>query len=106
MRGALRSGLALALAMLIFALPLVPAARAEAGGSPTTLENAGLKRTNQVLAILIALLKLVDEISSLPDATPPPPMPPPPIGTGHPGPGPLPSYAPDDPSVALTVAGG
>lgn len=102
----MRSGLALGLAMLILAFPLVPAARAATGGSPTTLENAGLKRTNQVLAILIALLKLVDEISSLPDATPPPPMPPPPIGTGHPGPGPLPSYAPDDPSVALAVAGG
>ena len=106
MRGALRSGLALGLATLIVAFPLAPAARAATGGSPATLENAGLKRTNQVLAILIAFLKLVDEISSLPTGTPPPPMPPPPIGTGHPGPGPLPGLAPDEPSVALATAAG
>jgi hypothetical protein len=92
-----RRALAFALALLIVGGPLVPAARAASGGGATTLENTGPKRTNQVLSIVLALLKLVDEIGQMAPGggTPMPP----PIGTGHPGPmpGPLPITMPDDP---------
>ncbi|MEP7028895.1 MAG: hypothetical protein ABI960_09900 [Candidatus Eisenbacteria bacterium] len=74
----------------------------------STLEIRGLARTNQVLAALTALLKLLDEISNLSagDGMPPPAPPgPPPSGTGHPGPGPLPIIAPEDPPLVLSYAG-
>lgn len=82
MRGAL-----LLVAMLTVAQP----ALASVPLAPETNEIPGLKRTNQVLALVIAFLKLVDEIGQLPDPGDGTPMPPP-IGTGHPGPlpGPLP----------------
>jgi hypothetical protein len=83
-------------------------ARAATGAGAVTLEIRGLKRTNQVLTVLTALLKLLDELGSLHgfDGMPPPPPPgPPPSGTGHPGPGPLPVLAPDDPPLAQSIAG-
>jgi len=81
--------LALALAGLVFTAPLASVARAATPVGASTNEIPGLKRTNQVLALLIAFLKLVEEIGQLPDPGEGTPMPPP-IGTGHPGPGPLP----------------
>jgi hypothetical protein len=101
-----RGPVALFLACLIFAGPLVPAARATPLPGPVTLEGSGLKRTNQVLAVLIAFLKLVDEIGGLPGGGGMPPMPPP-IGTGHPGPGPgpLPIQTPDDPPAEIVIPG-
>ena len=47
--------------------PMVTAARASTSAGWSTNEIPGLKRTNQVLSALIALLKLVDEIRALPD---------------------------------------
>ncbi len=81
---------------------------ARAAGGETTLEIRGLKRTNQALAVLIALLKLLDELSTLnPGDGMPPPVPPPvpPAPTGHPGGGPYPALAPDDPPSEMSYAG-
>jgi hypothetical protein len=91
-----RRALALALAMIFLGGPLVPVARAATGGGAVILENRGLQRTNQVLSVLLALLKLIDEIGQL-DPGAGTPMPPP-SGTGHPGPmpGPLPVTTPGD----------
>ena len=91
MRG--RAAVALFLAALVLAPPLVTVARSSTG--TRTNEIPGLKRTNQVLSALIAFLKLCDEISQLPDPGDGTPMPPP-IGTGHPGPlpGPHPCTTP------------
>jgi hypothetical protein len=99
--------LALFLAFAVLTGPLVPVARASAGPSPTTLEIPGLKRTNQVLSLIIAMLKLIDEIAQLPPGDGGTPMPPP-IGTGHPGPlpGPLPVISPDDPPAEFGLATG
>ena len=85
---------AAALALLLaFTSSLVPVARATTGASVN--EIPGLKRTNQVLSLVIAFLKLVDELGQLPAPGEGAPMAPP-IGTGHPGPlpGPLPFLAP------------
>jgi hypothetical protein len=79
------------LALFLFAGPLVPLAHASTPVGDSTNEIPGLKRTNQVLSAVLAFLKLLDELSNLPDPGQGTPMPPP-IGTGHPGPlpGPLP----------------
>jgi hypothetical protein len=69
------------------------------------LENKVLKRTNQGLSILLAFLKLLDEIAAQTSGgNDPSPVPPPPMGTGHPGPGPLPLRAPDVPPADFAVA--
>lgn len=86
-----RASVFLVLAVFACAQPAFAAAKL-----PTPNDIPGLKRTNQVLALVIAFLKLVDEIGQLPDPGDIAPMPPP-IGTGHPGPlpGPLPVTLPD-----------
>ena len=100
--------LSLLLTLALAAGPATAPARAASGVGASTLEIRGLKRTNQVLAIAIAFLKLLDELAGLShDGMPPPPMPvppPPPSGGGNPGPGPYPVLAPDDPPLALSVA--
>ena len=99
MRANARGLAALVVALSLVVSPLAPAALAAAGPGNTTQEIRGLKRTNQFLSILIALLKLLDEIGTLPPGPPPPPAP------IHTGPGPLPVVAPDDPGPALRTAG-
>jgi len=100
--------LSLLLTLALAAGPATAPARAASGAGDTTFEIRGLKRTNQVLALTIALLKLLDELAGLShDGMPPPPTPvppPPPSGGGNPGPGPYPVLAPDDPPLALSVA--
>jgi len=95
----------LLLTLALAAGPATVPARAASGAGDSTLEIRGLKRTNQVLAITLALLKLLDELAGLShDGSPPPPPqvpPPPPSGGGNPGPGPYPVLAPDDPPLAL-----
>ena len=93
---------------LLLALSAGPGAvPARAASGETTLDIHGLKRTNQVLAALIALLKLLDELSTLNagDGMPPPVPPPVPTPNGHPGGGPYPVLAPDDPPLDLSYAG-
>jgi hypothetical protein len=99
----MRGPLALALAALVLSAPL---ARAATPPAASVNDIPALKRTNQVLALVIAFLKLVDELAQLPDPGDGTPMPPP-IGTGHPGPlpGPLPGIAPGEPMTELAVAG-
>ena len=100
--------LSLLLTLALAAGPATAPARAASGVGASTLDIRGLKRTNQVLAIAIAFLKLLDELAGLShDGMPPPPPvpPPPPSGGGNPGPGPYPLLAPDDPPLALSMAG-
>jgi hypothetical protein len=98
----------LLLTLALSAGPAIAPARAASGPGDSTLEIRGLKRTNQVLAIAIALLKLMDELARMSnDGSPPPPPPvppPPPSGGGHPGPGPYPVLTPDDPPLALSIS--
>ena len=91
----MRAVAALLVAVLL-AAPIGAVARASTSAGWSTNDIPGLKRTNQVLSALIALLKLVDEIRALPDPGGPEEPMPPPIGTGHPGPlpGPLPIRMP------------
>jgi hypothetical protein len=91
--------IALSLGMYSLAVSYAPEALAAAGPGNTVQEIRGLKRTNQVLSILLALLKLLDEIPTLPPGDPPLP------GPIHPGPGPLPVVSPDDSGPALRMAG-
>ena len=97
------------LALAVSAGPIAVPARADTGTGAGTLEIRGLKRANQILTVLTALLKLLDDLASVGpgfDGAQPPPVPPgpPPSGTGHPGPGPLPVVAPDDPPLVEAVA--
>lgn len=98
----MQRGLALVLLLLVFAAPLVPAAHAAAAAAPATHEHTGLKRTNQVLSILLAFLKLFDEVAALPSGGT---MPPPPIGHPGPGPGPLPFTSADEPTAGMVRTG-
>lgn len=101
MRPRFLRGSALVLALLLLSPPLTRVAHAGAGAAPVTLENTGLKRTNQVLSILLAFLKLVDELAALPSGGT---MPPPPIGHPGPGPGPLPFTSPGEPPAEMAGA--
>jgi hypothetical protein len=98
----------LLLTLALAAGPAIEPARAASGADVTTLGLRELQRTNQVLAIAIAFLKLLDELAALPhDGSPPPPTtvpPPPPSGGSGGGPGPYPVLAPDDPPLALCPA--
>ena len=93
--------LSLLLTLALAAGPATAPARAASGVGASTLDIRGLKRTNQVLAIAVAFLKLLDELPGLPHRG----VPPPPPGGGNPGPGPYPLLAPDDPPLALSMAG-
>jgi hypothetical protein len=97
----------LLLTLALAAGPAIAPARAASSAGDTTL--GGLQRTNQVLAVVNALLKLLDELAALShDGSPPPPPavpPPPPSGGGNGLPGPYPGLAPDDPPLSLCPAG-
>jgi hypothetical protein len=97
----------LLLTLALAAGPATVPARAAGGAGDGTLEIRGLQRTNQVLSIVVALLKLLDELAGMShDGSPPPPptVPPPtPPGGNGTGPGPYPAIAPDDPPLALSV---